>query len=408
MHGDEARIAKLARETLARLEARAAASAPPTAAGRCLRALGAVPRWLRRKLSSLFREHWDIGVFDVSFGALKALGVYPALYFAGLAWTIPLMETALLNTQLWTAGYLVLRRRLRSVLGGRRFGVSLERLDALREQRVGPHPRSARLHHFAWRGRCYTLRLRTSGLDAWLTRLRRGGREPGVVSQRELRRMLHDPELRFLAEPLRRNPYLYEQVLLARLLSRPEERETLLRVAVVEAPLSAENESLRLALAEGSWAARSRLLALGDALGRALRGAPGLELCSRAGLAVRWLHASLRRRVSRSLLELEGLEYALLADLQRGGALAASPATPALARGRQRLAADFDRIEALVAQVGRVGSCSEARRLVRRAWQQARAAGVPARRAGFAVRGLRSNPLPPAALGCGTLAGTAR
>jgi hypothetical protein len=404
---DEARVATLARETLGELELRAASAPPPDVAERVRRAMGAVPRWLQLKLSGLLREHWDVGLFDVTFGALKAFGAYPALYFAGLAWTIPLMETSLLNTQLWTAAYLVVRRRLRGVLGGRRFGVSLERLDALRERRLGLRPRDARIHRFQWEGRSYCVRVRPSRLGAWVGRLCGRLSEPGVVVQAQLRGMLRDAELRHLAEPLRRNPYLYEELLLARLLSQPDEREALFGVAVPEDPLGPEDESLRLAIGEGRAATRARLEAQGDALRQALRNLPSLAASSPAAVCLRWLGASLVRRVARTLRELETLEYALLADLYRGAAVPASPAAPSLARARERLADQLARIDSLVARVHCIRSPGDACRLALRGLEETRAAGIPARRAGL-VAHLLPNPVSDTSLACRLTPGRAR
>lgn len=377
MHRDEARIAKLARWTAIALERRVRAAAPPTAALRLRRALGRAPRWLRRKLSELCREHWDVAVFDVGFGSLKAFGAYPALYCAGLAWTIPLVETTLLNTQLWTAAYLCLRGRLRSALLGARLGVPLERLEALRQARLGGGSRDARIHRFAWAGARYTLRVRGSRLHAWLDRLRGRRRRPGELLQSELRRMLGDAEFRHRAEPLRHNPHLYEEVLLARLLTRREERSRLLRAAACEPPLAPEAESLRLAIGEGGAATRARLTALGDAL-RAAQLRLGLP-----GLCLSWLQASQRRILCRRMAQLEALEYRLLADLARGGTVAASPALPPLRRARERIASGLEQMERLVRRARRVASASEARRLALRALDEARARGVPARRAGL-------------------------
>ena len=116
------RLARLAEQSFAAFEEKSRRTLVPTRSGRWLRALELARQWTVRKVRELFQEHWDIGLFDVLFGSIKAFGIYPALYFAGLAWTIPLMEYAPLNTQLWTAGYLCARGQILSQLGRRRSG----------------------------------------------------------------------------------------------------------------------------------------------------------------------------------------------------------------------------------------------------------------------------------------------
>ena len=62
--------------------AQASRDAPrPSRAGRLLRSFVLVWQVVTRKAKTLVREHWDIGLFDVLFGSLKAFAVYPALYF---------------------------------------------------------------------------------------------------------------------------------------------------------------------------------------------------------------------------------------------------------------------------------------------------------------------------------------
>ncbi len=375
---DALHLARRAQATAADLERRARRPAPVGPGERLLRGLGRGPRALRRKLGQLFREHWDIGVFDVAFGSLKAFAVYPALYFAGLAWTIALMETLFLNTQLWTAGYLVVRRRLRSLVARRSLGVPLERLDALRERRLGG-PRDAHLHRFHCGDRGYTLRVGGSRLGAWLDRLRGRPARPGLVQQSDLRRLVSCPEFRFLAERLRGNPFLYEQVLIARLLSHEVERARLLRLATQEPPLAGEDRRLRQALGEGHAASRARLVAQADALRDTLR-AP-LGPFSPAGTCLHWIHASQKRILFGQMTRLDRLEYALLADLEAGVPLDASAQLPTLRRARARIAAGIARAERWVERARRVADESEARALALEGLAAARLRGVPARRA---------------------------
>ena len=126
MRVNERQLVRAAERAAAELDALAARSPRPSAT---LRGLVRARRAVGRGLLALVREHWDLGVFDVVFGCIKAFAIYPAVFFAGFAWTIPLLELALLNTQLWTAGYLVLRRRITSAWGRLRFGRSLAQLD---------------------------------------------------------------------------------------------------------------------------------------------------------------------------------------------------------------------------------------------------------------------------------------
>ncbi len=101
---DARRVTEVAEGYLADLNKRSRAAPPLSRVGRALRVVERSRQWFVRKTRELVQDHWDLGLFDVLFGSVKAFGIYPALYFAGLTWTIPIAEYAPLNTQLWTAG----------------------------------------------------------------------------------------------------------------------------------------------------------------------------------------------------------------------------------------------------------------------------------------------------------------
>lgn len=363
--------------------AQASRDAPrPTRLRRLLRCFALAWQVVTRKARTLVREHWDIGLFDVVFGSLKAFGVYPALYFAGLAWTIPFMEYAPLNTQLWTAGYLAVRGHVLSEIGRRRYGHSSRRLDALRDRLLRMHPRDARhVHAFTLDGARRVLRIRRSRLRNWLARWRGGGPEPGVVLQSELRRMVGDPEFLFRANPLRANAYLYEQVLLARLLTTPQAHERLLAYSAPEEPVEAEGRALRAALGESHVLILARLAEQADALAAAQPVRSGATAA-----CLRWLHASLRRAVRRRLRRLADLEYRLLAEIADGSSVGASLQLTPLRSERAALRAEIDRAEQLVQRARAVGCGPKAERLAREALADARAHGLAARRAHWAAR----------------------
>jgi len=403
MTGDAEHIARHATGLAARLRRRARAARPPGGPARLGRIALGVRRALLRHLRAVFREHWDVGLFDLAFGCVKAFGVYPALYFAGLAWTIPLMEYAPLNTQLWTAGYLIARRKLASARGRLRFGHSLERLDALRDRSLGVDvsSRDARtVHRFAGPDGPRQVRVRRSRLRGWWERVRGRRAAPGLVEQRELRRMLGDPELRFRTDALRANPYLYERVLLEAILADPAARPALLERAVAPPRLEGPAAELAALVGDGPEPVRARLELERDRLARLLRRRlsrrPSGRLGGAASLApfampivvafgLRALHAAWRRAAHRGLAELRELEYRLLADLAEGIAPSASPRAGVLRARRGALRADLERATALVERAEQVRSVAEARRLLAAGLAEARAAGLPARRAHLAA-----------------------
>ena len=382
MDPDVRQLRRTAARTAETLAARAAGATPPRGLGRLLRLLERTRQGLARKGTTLLREHWDLAAFDVVFGCLKAFGVYPALYFAGLAWTIPLMESALLNTQLWTGGYIFLRRKLRSELGRRRFGHALDDLDALSDRLLRVSPSDARhVHRFTLGDKARLLRVRRSRIRAWLGRVR-GLREPGVVLQSELRAWV-DPELRFLANPLRANPWFYEAVLLANLVGKPEAHERLLAASAPDEPATGEQRAFGATLGEAPMAVLARVTEQGDGLAATLR-----QRIGRASIArcLRWIHAAYARAVRLRLGELEALRYRVLADRIEGRALRESPHWGALCRKRAEVRASVARAGSFARSAGGLRSVGAARSLARESLGTARSRGLSVRRAHWAAR----------------------
>ncbi len=382
MQSDIERVGRDARRLAAELTEAASATRPPRGPARLSRALVHVRLAVARHARSLVRDHWDLGLFDLAFGSIKAFGVYPALFFAGMGWTIPLLEYAPLNTQLWTAGYLLARRKLLSAAGRVRYGRSGEELDALRARLLRMAPRDGHaLHRFYLDGEERALRVRRSRLLAWWDRIRGRAAGPGVVLQHELRAMLADPELRFRAEPLRANPYLYERVLVEILQGSEAGRAAL---AAASTPAPAEDAALAELLADGE-PTRARIAAEGDALREALRA----RLGSAGGLVargLRWLHAGHRRAVRRRLAEIRDLEYRLLASLAGGSEVDRRALTEAIRERRRALSGQLIRATRLAARAGWMRSREAALRQLRVGLREARACGLAVRRASLALR----------------------
>jgi len=372
---DAEHMVVLAERYVAELE-RASDSRSPTGAERLRRALTGIWRGFARKTRRLLEEHWDVAAFDVLFGSLKAFGVYPALYFAGFAWAIPVAEYTLLNTQLWTAAYLFARGWLRSQLGRRRYGQPLHRLDGLRHRLLAVRSGQAGdLHRFAWGGEQWVVRVGGSRCRAWLRRLTGGEPEPGVVHRARLRAMLSDAEFRYRADSLRGNPYLYEGVLVRKLLATAADRGKLLAVAEPAAPLREAGAALSRWLDESRVPTRARLLEQADSLARALRRRAG-SCPWPTRLALRWLHASHRRAIHRALTELCDLEYRLLAELQSGADLETSRHLEAIAVKRAEIAARVESADRFARRAKDVFSWAQAERLLRSGIGQAQAAGL--------------------------------
>jgi hypothetical protein len=381
---------------------RARGSEPPQGADCLLRGLERLRQGVVRKLREIVQEHWDLALFDILFGSVKAFGIYPALYFAGLAWTIPLMEYAPLNTQLWTAGYLFARGEVSSQLGRRRYGHPLKELDTLRDLNLGVHPPDARsIHHLRVGGMERSVRIRRSRLGDWWRRLRGQPRERNVLLQAELRTLIFDREFLFFANPLRNNAHLYEKVLLTRILETPEARAALLARLEPEEPLKREGRALRAAIGETHTPAVARVVAGGDALTATLAERLGPE-SSASRLALRFLHWSYQRRVYSLLDRQRILEYRLLAELADLGdpkvdlgdpkvdlgdptagterdRITGLPAHEPLRRGQSEVSGWISRAEAFAAKAKAVATRAEARRLLAAAVPEARNLGLSAR-----------------------------
>jgi hypothetical protein len=372
-------LSRLVERTLAELNQKTRRAGTPARVGRLLRGLELARQWTVRKVRELFQEHWDIGLFDVAFGSIKAFGIYPALYFAGLAWTIPVMEYVPLNTQLWTAGYLFARGQILSQLGRWRYGYTLNQLDELRDLALRIQPRDARsIHRFTLDAGERCVRIRRSRFRAWLDRLRGRAPEPNVLLQSELRAMISDREFLFQANPLRSNAYLYEEILLQKILSAPADRPRLLARLRPEAPLQGEARQLLGAIGETSVPTRARVIEQGERLTAGLRERLGSGF-SATVLALRWIHWSHRCRIYRKLAELEALEYQLLADLLEGEMVERSRHLPPIRQKQAEIEAWIDRGAAFVARASGAASRAKAHQLIDSAIEEAQRMGLPVR-----------------------------
>ena len=352
---------------------------PPGSVVQLARLLVCAWQAIARGVRRIAQEHWDVGLFDVAFGSLKAFGVYPALYFAGFAWTIPLLEYAPLNTQLWTGAYLFARDQILSQLGRRRYGHSLRRLDALRDAALGIDPRDVRsIHRFHHGGVSWTVRVRRSRLRAWLHRVRGRAPERNVVCASALRRMLSDTEFLYRANRFRGNPWLYEEILLAEILDKPDDRAKLLGVLTPEEPVAEATEELLALIRETPEATRARVFEQGDALGRTLRGRHGAGL-SMAARALVHLHGAYRREVDRRMTALDELEYRLLAERLDDAVATASDWMPDLQCKRAELRGWVELAERFALRAGRVTTHAQARTLLEKSIAQARSLGLRVR-----------------------------
>jgi hypothetical protein len=376
---DAAHLARIARRYAAALRRPRREARPPGPVVHVARRLVCAGQAVARGIRRIAREHWDVGLFDVAFGSLKAFGVYPALYFAGFAWTIPLLEYAPLNTQLWTGAYLFARDQILSQLGRRRYGHSLRRLDALRDAALGIRPRDVRsIHRFQCGGLRWTVRVRRSRLRTWLRRMRGRSPEANVVSASTLRRMLSDTGFRYRANRFRGNAWLYEEILLAEILDKPGDRAKLLASLTPEEPMGEATDELLALLRETPEATRARVFEQGDALRRALKSRLGAGL-SLAARALVHLHAAYRREVERRMSALDALEYRLLAARLEGAGAGHSECTPALRCRRAELRGWVELAERFALRAGRVRADAEARALLERSIAQARSLGLRAR-----------------------------
>jgi hypothetical protein len=316
---DARRVIEVAEGYLADLNKRSRAAPPLSRVGRSLRVVERSRQWFVRKTRELVQDHWDVGLFDVLFGSVKAFGIYPALYFAGLTWAIPIAEYAPLNTQLWTAGYLFGRRQILSKLGERHYGHSLNRMDEFRDRALRIQPRDARrIHRFEHAGVERAVRIGRSSAAEWIRRLRGLPREPNVVLQKELRRMVPDQEFLFHANELRNNATLYEAILIRKILSTPEGRPALLNRLHPEEPLgTSADRKLLAAVGESPAPTYTRVIEQGNSLTDALAENLGSSF-SATSLALRWINWSYQRKIYSLLAEQERLAYRLIADVLDG------------------------------------------------------------------------------------------
>ncbi|MBW2274657.1 MAG: hypothetical protein JRG96_15425 [Deltaproteobacteria bacterium] len=372
-------LARVSERHLAELEERCRAAVAPSMLGRRRRNIERAGQWIVRKGKEGVQDHWDVAAFDVGFGSVKAFGVYPALYFAGLTWTIPFMEFALLNTQVWTAGYLALRRRLLSRLGKRRYGHGLIEMDAHRDTVLRIDPADARsIHRFDWEGETFTVRIRRSWLRGWLDRRRGLPPEPNVLMQAELRQMISDPEFVWLANPLRSNAHLYEAIALRRILASSEDRPKLLQRLSPEAALDPPAAALARVIDETPLPGYARVIEQGDSLTASLREQLGSGF-SATSLSLRWINWSHQRRIYGLMRELERLEYRLLAELLDGCPVAESIWQLRIVETREEIEEWIARAERFGALTRRLGSKAEAHELIPAAIARAREVGLTLR-----------------------------
>jgi hypothetical protein len=343
-----------------------------------------VRQWFRRKVRELFQEHWDLGLFDVLFGSLKAFVIYPALYFVGLTWTIPIMEYLPLNTQLWTAGYLFCRRNLVSTLGWLCYGHSLNALNKLRDEALRIYPRDVRsIHRFQQGDQVFTVRIRRGRVRDWLRRVRGLAREPNVILQSELRKMVSDTEFLFQANELRNNAYLYEAILIKKILGAAETAKQLTGQLVPEAPLDEKNASLRDLVGESLEPSFTRVIEQGNSLTDTLKQNLGDKI-SATSLALRWINWAYQRKTYRLLAQLDVLHYRLLADHLNGTDCAASTLGESIRDQRRQIQTWMNSAARFSDRAKKASSKAAAGEVIRTGIQEAQAVGLKVRLARFA------------------------
>ena len=355
--------------------------------GRALRVVERSRQWFARKGKELIQDHWDLGLFDIAFGSAKVFGIYPALYFAGLTWTIPIMEYGPLNTQLWTAGYLFSRRQILSKLGERRYGRSLNEMDDLRDHALRIHPRDARrIHRFEYEGVNRTIRIGRSRVFDWIRRLRGLSRESNVVLQSELRAMISDKEFLFQANQLRNNPFLFEEIAIKKILSTSEDRPKLLNRLAPEEPLEdARDRKLFATVGDSLIPAYARVIEQGDSLTQALRRNLGSSF-SATSLSLRWVNWSYQRTIYRMLAGLERLSYQLLAEILDGRCIDGSDYVPRICERRAEIQTWIDRATGFGERAKRVLSKPQGHGLAQDGIREAQTVGLPVRLARIALR----------------------
>ena len=130
--------------------------------------------------------------------------------------------------------------------------------------------------------------------------------------------MIPDEEFLFHANPLRNNAYLYEAILIRRILSTPDARPELLNRLHPEEPLgSSADRKLLATVGESPAPAYTRVIEQGNSLTDALAESLGSSF-SATSLALRWINWSYQRKIYSLLAEQERLAYRLIADLLDG------------------------------------------------------------------------------------------
>ena len=347
-----------------------------------LRIVHRAKQWVARICKEIIQDNWDIGLFNVIFGSIKMFGVYLPLirFYPQVALVIPILEFGPLNTELWTVGHLFCRRHILSRLGQLRYGRSLNEMNAYRDETLRIQPRDARsIHRLEYESIERTVRIRRNRLLDWMRRLRRNEREPNVVLQSELRRMVSDKEFLFQANELRNNAYLYEEIMIKKVLSSPDDRPKLLERLVPELPLTAERDrKLLAAIGETLIPAYALVIEQGNSLTATLRMNLGHQF-SATSLSLRWINWSYQRMIYQKLAELDVLHYRLLAHILSGNPIEASEHLVHVGQIEKEIQIWAERAKGFGDKAKAVTSKTEAHRLILSGIQEAQSVGLRSR-----------------------------
>jgi hypothetical protein len=130
--------------------------------------------------------------------------------------------------------------------------------------------------------------------------------------------MISNEEFLFYANPLRNNAYLYETILIRKIVATPEARPELLNRLHPEEPLeTSADRKLLAAVGESPAPAYTRVIEQGNSLTDALAESLGSSF-SATSLALRWINWSYQRKIYGLLSEQERNAYRLIAHLIDG------------------------------------------------------------------------------------------
>jgi hypothetical protein len=202
----------------------------------------------------------------------------------------------------------------------------------------------------------------------------------------ELRRLTSDTEFLFQANELRSNAYLYETILIQKILSSEADRGELLKRLSPEAPLEAVGDRKLLAVVgESLVPAYTRVIEQGNSLTEALRENLGSSF-SATSLALRWINWSYQRMIYGLLAEQEHLAYRLIADRLDGRAIDGSDYPGEIRANRAEIETWLGRATRFGDQAKIVSSKQQGHAVAREGIAQARALGRPVRLARLALR----------------------